>query len=71
MIVSHQTDGREWLWGVLFVERGTINSIVVAEQMGETGTNSTRWWQYNWHCWVLLLVVAVTKCVDDDDANAA
>jgi hypothetical protein len=36
----------------------------VAEQMGVTGTRSSRRRQ------VLLLVVGVTKCVDDDDADA-
>jgi hypothetical protein len=38
--------------------------------MGVTGTRSSRGRLYNWHGWVLLLVVGVTKCVDDDDANA-
>ena len=40
--------------------------------MGVTGTRSSRWRQYNWHGygWVLLVVVGVTKCVDDDDADA-
>jgi hypothetical protein len=70
MIVSHQTDGREWLWGYPVTGRVTINSIEVAEQMGVTGTRSSRRRRYNWHGWVLLLVVGATKCVDDDDADA-
>ena len=49
---------------ILFTGRVTIHSIVVAEQMGVTGTRSSRRRQ------VLLLVVGVTKCVDDDDADA-
>ena len=62
--------GENGCGAILFTGRITIDSIVVAEQMGVTGTRSSRWWQYNWHGWVLLLVVGVTKCVNDDDANA-
>ena len=62
--------GKNGCGAILFIGRDTINSIVVAEQMGVTGTRSNRRRQYNWHGWVLLLVVGVTKCVDDDDADA-
>ena len=62
--------GENGCGAILFTGRITIDSIVVAEQMGVTGTRSSRWWQYNWHGWVLLLVVGVTKCVHDDDADA-
>ena len=59
--------GENGCGAILFTGRFTINSIVVAEQMGVTGTKSSRRRQYNWHGWVLLLVAGVTKCVDDDD----
>ncbi len=38
--------------------------------MGVTGIGSTRWRRYNWYGWVLMVVVGVTKCVDDEDADA-
>ena len=62
--------GENGCGAILFTGRITIDSIVVAEQMGVTGTRSSRRWRYNWHGWVLLLVVGVTKCVHDDDADA-
>ena len=62
--------GENGCGSILFTGRVTINSIGVAEQMGVTGTRSSRGRRYNWHGWVLLLVVGVTKCVDDEDADA-
>ncbi len=58
---SHRPNGRMFR---------SINPIVVAEQTGVTGTGSTRWRRYNWHGWVLMVVVGVTKCIDDEDADA-
>jgi hypothetical protein len=34
MIVSHQTFGREWLWGYPFCQESLHNAVVLAEQMG-------------------------------------
>ena len=62
--------GENCCGAILFFGRVTINPIVVAEQTGVTGTGSTRWRRYNWHGWVLMVVVGVTKCVDDEDADA-
>ncbi len=62
--------GENGCGAILFIGRVTINPIVVTEQTGVTGTGSTKWRQYNWHGWVLMVVVGVTKCVDDEDADA-